>query len=134
MRIDVITLVSVTGNNLSRSFPDLVFHADLPPISPYLTSRPITSGCGSKERPKPLPSVGWSWRNPSKSSWTSLATSRCSSSESCSMCPMCPGWIRRPPGKESPHTVFKTKSSTRNAPSALSDSCAVIIQLGACGA
>lgn len=70
-----------------------------------LAHRPITLDCGSKERPKHRPSDGWSWRNPSRSSWTSSAMSHCSSSGSCSMCPVFPAWSKRPRGKESPDTA-----------------------------
>ena len=73
-------------------------------LSPLLYFRPITSGCGSMGRPRPRPIAGWSWRNPSRSSWISLATSRCSSLESCSTCPVFPGWSRKPPGKDSTNT------------------------------
>ena len=71
-----------------------------------LGSRPITLACGSKERPRPRPIAGWSWRNPSRSSWTSLAMSHCSSLESCSTCPVFPGWSKKPPGEESPNATY----------------------------
>lgn len=72
--------------------------------SPFLSvlgSRPITSGFGSMERRRPRPSAGWSWRSPSRSSWTSLAMSRCFYSESCSTCQVFLAWSKKPPGKES---------------------------------
>lgn len=70
--------------------------------------RHITLDCGSKGRPRPRKNVGWNSRNPSRSSWTSLAMSHCSSLESCSMFPMFPGWSKKPPGKESPNGNCET--------------------------
>lgn len=76
-------------------FTQLIFVSS-PPVF-----RHITLDCGSKGRPRPRKNVGWNSRNPSRSSWTSLAMSHCSSLESCSMFPMFPGWSKKPPGKES---------------------------------
>lgn len=89
----------------------LLRHTD-PPFVSLLGSRPITSGCGSMERLRPQSIAGWSWRNPSRSSWTSLAMSLCSSSESCSTCRMFRGWSKKPPGKESSNTTY-SMSDTR---------------------
>lgn len=80
-------------------------------LSP-LAFRPITSGCGSMERLRPRPIAGWSWRNPLRSSWTSSATSHCSSSESCSTCQVFHGWSKKQPGMEEWSKTTCTMSDT----------------------
>lgn len=90
---------------------DLMYHADPPSLS-LLGFRRITSGCGSMERLRPRPIAGWSWRNPSRSSWTSLATSHCSSSESCSTCQVFRGWSKKQPGKECSKTTYTVSDTT----------------------
>lgn len=89
---------------------DLVYRAD--PFVSFLGFRPITSGCGSMERLRPRPIAGWSWRNPLRSSWTSLAMSHCSSSESCSTCQVFHGWSKKQPGKEEWSKTTSTMSDT----------------------
>lgn len=110
----------------SPSF-DLVHYSDPPSVS-SAASRPISSGCGSRERRRPRPSAGWSSRNPSRSSWTSLAMSRCSSLASCSTCPMFPGWSKRPQGKEisRQHSKKKNQAAPKGASHLVVLTCAAV--------